>query len=447
MKALKNNIYLLLRLTLPLSLIGLLNSAVFFFETLFLAKLGPDILAAGALVSWFAGTLIVIIFGILSSINILVAHNHGANNQYGIALVARDGLWLAVILVLPVFLLFWNMSPILLLLGQNQVVVTLATSYLHAWSWGILPQFVMIALLEVIMGLGVMRIVLILTIFETAFSIVLSFLLIFGVWGLPALGISGAGWGITISYWLTGTGLIIFLATNKKYKFYFSQLTQFTKLSYVTELLSLGTPMGLMYCIEVGFFFVLTLLMGTYGATVLAANQIVMQYNNILISIIFSIAQAVTVRMGHLLGAREVSSAHDAAYAGVFLSGILMLIAAFGFLFFPTLIISTDFDITQSKNSELIHFATQFLSICAFFQIFEAMRISFFGALRALKDTRFTLFISILSFWGVALPIGYFIVRHSSMGPVSFWWGMVSGAILSVILLAWRFKLEIRNDE
>ncbi|MFI4918099.1 MAG: MATE family efflux transporter [Legionellales bacterium] len=445
MNSLKNNFYPLLKLAIPLCMTGLLGSAIFFFETLFLARLGPDILAAGALASWLAGTIIVIIFGILSSINILVAHQHGANNKSAIALIAHNGLWLALLLTIPTLLLFWNIAPILLLLGQNETIVLLAKSYLHAWAWGLVPKFVLMALLEVIMGLGHMRIILLSTLFEVTLSIILSFLLIFGVGGFPAMGISGAGWGMSISSWITAISIIIFIMTRTKYQCYFGQLTQWAQLSHLTELLRIGTPMGFMYCIEVGFFFALTLFMGTFGAKVLAANQIVMQYNGLLIAIIFSIAQAVTVRMGHLLGANDIQAARAAGFTGVFLSGLVMSIAALFFWFFPTLIISTDFDVKQSKNAEIIQFATSFLSICALFQIFEAMRIAFFGALRALKDTRFTLFISILSFWGIALPLGYSLATHFNFGGVGLWWGMLLGALLSVPLLAWRFNFKIQD--
>lgn len=441
----RENLYQLVKLSIPLCLSGLLNSAVFFFETLFLARLGPDILAASALVGWLAGTLIVIIFGLLSSVNISVAHLHGAGDKKGISLVARDGFWLALLFVIPIIALFWNIAPILLLLGQNEAVVALATTYLHAWSWGILPQLIMIALLEVIMGLGHMRIILLATVFEVTLSVLLSYLLIFGKLGLPALGISGAGWAISISYWITALCIIIFVATHKEYQLYFNQLFKFTKPFRLTELFRVGMPMGLMYCIEVGFFFVLTLLMGSFGTNVLAANQVVMQYNGLLISIIFAIAQAVTVRMGHLLGAKNTDAAKAVGYIGVGLSAAFMLLAAFCFWFFPSYIIASDFDISLSQNRELVQLATQFLFICAFFQIFEAMRIAFFGALRALRDTRFTLLISILSFWGVALPLGYCLAMYLNAGSTGLWWGMVISAVLSVILLAWRYQLKIRD--
>ncbi len=135
MNNIKNSIYPLLKLTIPLSFSGLLGSAIYFFQTLFLARLGSEVLAAGALVSWCAGVFIVVIMGILSSVNILVSHQHGANNKKEIQSIARDGFWLAVLLAIPIGLLFWNLAPIFLWLGQKQSVVLLTTPYLHAVTW------------------------------------------------------------------------------------------------------------------------------------------------------------------------------------------------------------------------------------------------------------------------------------------------------------------------
>jgi len=443
MKRLKDNFYPLLKLILPLALTGLIQSAVWFFETLFLAHVGPDSLAAGSLVSWSFGTVVVILFGTLSSINILVAHKHGAKDEQGLLLVVRDGFWLAIVFAIPLFLLFWNMSRLFLLFGQSPAIVLLSKTYLHAMAWGILPNVILIALLEVIMGLGRTRLILVSSILSVSLTVLFSFALIFGKCGLPALGIAGAGWGLAISNWINAFFLCGYVLINKSYKRHFRFLFNATKPSYFMELLHIGAPMGVMYCVEVAFFFALTLIMGSFGGLVLAANQIALQYLGTLMAVIFSIAQAITVRMGHLLGAGDKASAESTAYVGICISMTFMLAIAVCYWCFSYRLISIDFDIHDPQNSEIVFFARQFLMVCAIFQIFEAIRISLFGTLRALKDTRFTLFISILSFWGVALPIGYFLATHFHIGATGLWWGMVLGAACSVLLLLWRFKLKI----
>ena len=98
----------LLNLAIPLILTSIVQSSLSFFETIFLAHLGEDVLAAGALVNWLFATLVVILFGTFSAINVLIAYKHGENDRQGIVHVLRDGLLLALILTIPTFLLFWN---------------------------------------------------------------------------------------------------------------------------------------------------------------------------------------------------------------------------------------------------------------------------------------------------------------------------------------------------
>jgi MATE family multidrug resistance protein len=442
-----NDLNPLLKLAVPLALTGIIQSSVFFFETLFLAHLDQQTLAAGALVSWLFGTLAVILFGTLGSINILISHKHGANDQDGIALVLRDGLLLAVLLTAPAFLLFWNMSPIFLLFGQSPAIVVLAKSYLHALAWGLLPNFIMIAILEFIMGLGHARAIMMFTVLSVSLNIFFSFVLIFGKFGFPVLGIAGAGWGMAISYWITAAVLSAYVLVSKNYKKYFCHVLNFTKPTFLWELLQVGVPMGAMYCIEVAFFFALTLVMGSISSQLLAANQIALQYMGALMAVIFSIAQAITVRMGHLLGAKDVGSAKRAAYWGILISASFMSIIAIGYWFFPSILISADFDVHDPKNLEIIQDIKKFFMISAIFQIFEAMRISLFGALRALKDTHFTLLTSVISFWCIALPLGYLLATYFRFGGVGLWCGMVLGAASSTLLLFWRFKSRIHRYE
>jgi len=443
--SIRSDLFPLLKIAMPLALTGMIQSGVFFFETLFLAHVNEQTLAAGALVSWLFGTIAVILFGILSSINILVALRYGANDREGISIVARDGLYLALFMSIPAFLLFWNMSPLFLLFGQSEAIVLLAQTYLHALAWGLLPNFLMVAILEVIVGIGHTRIIMIFTILSVGINIILSYILIFGKLGFPILGIAGAGWGTAISYWITLIALIIYIFFDKKYQIYFHLAFNFRKPFLIFELLQVGLPMGLMYCFEVAFFFALTLMMGSLSSKLLAANQVVLQYLGLLMSSMFSIAQAITVRMGHLLGANEIRAASKAIYLGVAIAAIFMSLVAILYWFFPRLLISVDFNLHDPNNFEIIHYVQQLFMISALFQIFEAMRIALFGALRGLKDTKFTLFISIISFWGIAFPIGYLFAFTMRLGGIGFWFAMVIGAAFSVILLFYRFQSKIQH--
>lgn len=441
--SIKSDFSPLLRLTIPLVLTNVIQSSMAFFENVFLARLGPQTLAAGALVAWFFATLIVILFGTFSAINILVSHKHGANDIAGISQVLRDGLALAIFCVVPIFLLVWHIAPFFLQLGQSAELVALATPYFHALAWGLLPKFILIVLLEVLLGLGHVRIISAFTLLTIPIYIFFSYVLIFGKLGFPMLGIAGAGWGMTIGDWLASSFFCIYVFSSKNYRAYLGSIFTFTKPSYLWEILHLGLPMGAMYCVEVGFFFAMALLMGLIGMHALAANQVAMQYLGPLMGTIFCIAQAMTVRMGHQLGAKQTASAERTAYMGILLAAVYMFMIAVFYWLFPEILISVDFNVHALENFETVQLAKDFIFVAAFFQVFEAIRIAFFGALRGLKDTRFTLLVSIMSFWGIAFPIGYVLSIRFKLGGIGFWWGMVVGAVFSVSLLYRRFRLKM----
>lgn len=441
----RNDVYPLLKLAVPLALTGLVQSGTWFFETMFLARVSTDALAAGALVSWLFATLMVVLFGTLSSINILVAYKHGAGDEEGVALVARDGILLSVLLTASFIFIFWNMSPILHFFGQSQIVVDFARIYLHALSWGLLANFISIACMEVIIGAGHARVIFGFSIFETLVNILCGYTLIFGKFGFPALGIAGAGWGLTITYVCKLAVLSAFIASNKKYRKYFKNVIRFEKPSYLLELIRLGFPMGLMFSVEVGFFFALTLVMGLLGTKTQAANQVVLQYLGLMMSMIFAVAQAITVRMGHLLGAKDINGAKKAADIGVFMSVIFMCVIAVIYWIFPAVLAGFAFDVDDPANVLIVSEIKKFLAITAVFQIVESARISLFGVLRAVKDTNFTLITSIISFWFIALPIGYLLAGRLQFGGSGYWWAMVMGAGVSVVMLRWRFNYKIKE--
>ena len=144
----KNDINPLLKLAIPLILTGLIESASPFFGTMFLAELGHGELAAGALVRGLFFALMAVIWGILTTVSVLVAQKHGEKNEKAVSQILRDGTILSLLLIPPAFLLLWYAAPIFLLFGQSQSVVALAQDYLHALAWGLLPDFMAVILLH-----------------------------------------------------------------------------------------------------------------------------------------------------------------------------------------------------------------------------------------------------------------------------------------------------------
>jgi len=427
-------------LALPLILSGLVEASIGFASTLFLSKLGPKTLAAGALVVWFFATMMMIIWGLFTAISVSVSHCQGANNLKGTSYVMRDGFVLALLLTIPISLMIWHFATILQLLGQGDQLIKIATPYFHALSWSIFPDFTGIVLLQFVIGLGHTRTNLAFTLSWVVLNIAANYILIFGYLGLPALGISGLGWGTTISYWVTTIAWLIYLLSRQYYRHYFANIFRWQAPYYYWELITVGIPTGAMWCIEISFFFALIVLMGHIGVNVLAASQVTMQYISLFISILFAIAQAITVRVSNQLGAQNTQAIYNGVHAGLAIAIVTMLCLAVVTWVFPDFLIGLDFNPHRPAGAQVTHYARIFLAISCGFLLLEAIRIPLFGALRGLKDTRSTLICSLFSFWCIAIPIGQLFKNYLHMGASGLWWGLLFSGFISTTILWWCYQ-------
>lgn len=435
---------ILLVLALPLIASGVLENSLGFFSTIFLAHLSQEALAAGAIVGWTFATLMVIMWGTLSAVSTMVAHCHGAQDDAGVTRVLCDGLVVAVLAAIPATLLIWNLSPLLLVLGQKPAMVALAQPYLHGLAWAVFPDFIFTVLLHFVIGLGHSKTNLVFTLLWIPINVFLNYVLMFGKWGFPDLNIAGIGWGGAISFWIITTAMAAYIFFSKRYRVYRGYLFKNPKPAHISEIFRVGLPMGFMFCIEIGFFTCVTLVLGTIGEKVLAANQIAMQYLGVFSMISFCFAQAVTVRIGHRLGAGDYAAAERTGYLGMSMAFVLMLFSAVFYWVFAYQMISIDLNVHAAKNHEVVQLAKQFLAICAVFQIFESIRITAFGALRGLKDTHYSMLVSILTFWIIALPLGYGLAVWLQWGGNGLWAAMVISQMVGAAILVNRYKRLIK---
>ncbi len=440
----KNDFKIFLGLAIPLMLSGIVESSIGFTSNIFLAHIGPVAFGSGSLVIWFFATLMVIVWGIFTAVSILVSRYDGANDTKAISLVLRDSIALGVLLVIPISILIYNMSPVLIFLGQKPFVVARALPYLHALSWSVLPDFLSLILQQFIIGLGRTRVNLLFTSLAVPVNVGLSYILIFGKLGFPGYGIAWLGCGTTAAFSVLTVVLFGYLLMQPACRKYLQGFKEFSKPIYLVELIKVGLPIGLMFCLEVGFFFAMELIMGNKGVNELAANQLAMQYVAFFSTLTFTIAQAVTVRMGNQLGANHPDVANRAAYVGIIFAFGFTLVAACLEWFFPNVLIKFDFNPNQLHNKAMFHVAVGFLAIAAVFQLMESVRLTLFGALRALKDTRFTLLISFIAFWCIAIPFGYVFSNYLNFGIYGYWWALAMSAFFNTVLMYWRYRNKMK---
>jgi MATE family multidrug resistance protein len=435
---------ILLVLAIPLIMSGLIETSVGFFSNIFLAHLGTDSLAAGALVNWVFTTIMVIVWGTLSAITTLVARHYGRQDLEQIQNVLCAGLLLAIVLMLPSMILLWNLTPIFLFFGQEPSTVLLAKPYLHGLTWAIIPDLIYTIAMQFVAGLGRTKINMGFSLLFVPLCIFFNYALVFGAFSFPKLGIAGIGWGTALSFWIIAILFSLYFFLKKDLRIYLHFPQRQHIMTALKEIFQVGLPLGLMYCVEIGFFLAMTVLMGLINQNTLSANQVTLQFFWLFSIVTFALAQGITIRVGHSLGKNDKKAIHYATYIGLVYGLAYTLIVAIVYWKFPNTLIGIDFNPHDPKNLNIVHLAKEFLIIAALVQIVEAIRFVYFGSLRGLKDTKFSLLNSILIFWIVALPLAYLTTFFDLAGP-GIWWATLLGEIIGIPLLIRRYHRKINE--
>lgn len=444
--SIKNEIKNTVSISLPLIASQLIYACSGFIGTVMVAHLGQDALAASVLVSMIWMALLVFFIGILNAVSILVAHQYGARNVKAISEIMGQSYIVGIAISLIMIIILYFLPHLLHWSKQPPQVLKLAHEYIFSLIWTI-PTLVMLIINEQFLAaIGRAKIVLRISLLIVPIEIPIIYILVFGKFGFPQCGIAGIGYGFAISYALTAIGLALFLGLANHYKKYelFYAVNR-VNWNYIKELILVGLPMGFMHLIEVSTFAIGTFWIAQFGTTILAAHQITIQFLNFFIMIIFAMSQAVTIRVGHNIGERNVPGTKYASYIGALLSFCIMAIVAVILIAFPNLLLMMDIDIHNPANAQLINNTTMLLSICAITLIFDNFRVIGFGALRGLKDTRFPMYTTFISFWIIGLPLAYlfgFIFHYSGQG---IWWGLTLGILTGAIIVYARLQKLLKK--
>lgn len=437
-----------LLLALPLAGAQLSQGATTFVDTVMMGVLGSHILAAGALGAASFDLLINVGSAIISAVSPLVAEAYGCGRVEQVGRVVRQGLWLSLLLAIPVTLLVWQSGAWLRFLGQEPGTIALTERYLRAIAWGYFPGLGFAVLRSFVSAISCPRPVIVTMIGGTLLNIVGNYVLAFGKFGFPSLGLAGLGWASTLSLWGMFAALAIYILTQPQLQVYgvFANLHQFEGKVF-GELVRVGGPIGVLAGVENGFFTFATVLMGQLGTVTLAAHQIALQTAVITFMISLGISIATTVRVGQLIGQANPQGARLAGFVGIGMAALFM--ATMGILFWtiPGTIVSLYIDTVDPANAAVVNLAKTLLGVAAMFQIADGIQVAAAGALRGLKDTKIPLLIGIVAYWGIGLTCGYTLGMGLGFGSVGLWWGFAIGLAVAAGVLMWRFNRATLQSE
>lgn len=446
------------KLAAPVILGMLGHTFVSFVDNVMVGQLGTAELAAVSLGNSFMFIAMSLGIGFSTAITPLTAEADGANNSKLSKSSFKHGLFLCIVLGISLFLLIFFSKPLLRFMDQPEEVVKLAIPYLDLVAFSLIPLTIFQAFKQFSDGLSMTKYPMYATILGNVINIGLNYVLIFGKFGFPELGIVGAAYGTLVSRFFMVIHMWWLLARKEKSKKLVTNIKIFVldKLM-LKNILKLGTPSAMQMFFEVGIFTSAIWLSGLLGKNPQAANQIALNLSSMTFMVATGFSVAAMIRVGNQKGLQDFKALRRVAFS-IFLFSVLLAVG-FGILFLlfradlPKLYVDFNDVENYADNLEVVTIATQLLLASAIFQISDSIQVVVLGALRGLQDVMIPTLITFISYWLIGFPISWFLGKENMYGSFGIWIGLLAGLSAAAIMLYIRFNyltlklIKIKYDE
>lgn len=433
-----------LKLAMPLIAAFLAQKGMQLVDTLMMGWIGPDALAAGALGTGIFMVIVVFCRGTLSSVGIFIVRALGANELGDIKISILHGFYLAFGLSIPSMLLVWLSPYILMGWGQDREVVESVKLLLDGLVWGMPGLLLFFVLREVFAAFSLSRIIMLISLVSIPLTFLGNYLLIYGKFGLPALGIAGIGYAGAIVMWFMALGLWVYGKKHRLLKKHLNVKSIRLSLYKLKEMFYIGAPSGAVIVLDTGMFLIAAMIMGYFGVAALAAYQIAMQCASIAYNVPLALSVVTSMQVGHAIGSKNPIKARQAVYLGMGVGLIISGIIAGIFILFPTTLASPFLTVSENNYQEIMRFAESFLIVAAIFQCLDAVQTIANGALRGYKDTWVPMLLSIGCYLFLGIGSAYYFSFYTSLGAIGVWYGITFGICAAGVVLALRLFRRLK---
>ncbi|MFD1737325.1 MATE family efflux transporter [Bacillus salitolerans] len=431
----KEKIIQIFILIVPILITQLGMFSMVFFNTIMTGRYNASDLAAVAIGSAIWNPIFIGISGILLAVSPIAAEKLGERRKREVSAVVTQGIYLSIIISIIVIVIgIVLLDPILTFMNLDPLVKDITFQYLVGLSFGIFPLFLFNVLRSFIYALGKTRVVMIIMIFSLPFNFLLNYLFIFGKWGFPELGGAGAGYATSITYWIIVGFTAMIIKTRDPFStiFIISDLKIFSW-EKCKEILRIGIPMGLSSFFETSMFAIVTILISKFTIVTVAAYQTALNIVSFLYMIPISISMAITVLVSFELGAKRYKDAQIYSWIGINLSLFIALVTGLLVVIFRYQVAGF-----YSSDQAVIQLAAHFLIYALFFQLSDALQATAQAALRGYKDVNIAFVMTLISYWGICLPLGYVLAEFTTLGADGYWIGLTVGLFAAGLGLSWR---------
>lgn len=426
---------ILLGLAFPLILTNAGNMLLGLVDVAVCGRLGDAAIAGAGLGNAIFFTLTLFGLGTLFGLDPLLSQAIGAGEHKHARAIFTQGLWLALLVSIPILLSCAIVALALPWLGQDAEVVETARSYLFARLPSLFPFLALTASRSYLQAVGRARSLVLGVIAANLVNVPIAIALSFGVdaIGLPALGVTGAGLAAGIAT-LVQLGVSLAPLRIIERELGVTGASRGPDAALLRRAFQLGSPIGAQIALEASSFSIVAFLMGISGTLPLGAHQVALAAVGCTFQVALGIAAATSVRVGSAIGRGSAQGTRVAGLTGIAAGGSVMAFGALLFALAPRLVARA-----MTDREDLIETAIPFLLVAACFQLSDGVQTVAQGALRGAGDTRVPFFLNLLGHFVIGLPIGAVLAYGVGIGPVGLWWGLSAGLTAVAALMTWRF--------
>ncbi|MFH4968846.1 MATE family efflux transporter [Gaetbulibacter sp. M240] len=420
------------------------HTFVSFVDNIMVGQLGTAELAAVSLGNSFMFIAMSLGIGFSTAITPLVAEADAAKDFSQGKSAFKHGLFLCTALGILLFLLVLIAKPLMYLMKQPKEVVELAIPYLDFVALSLIPLIIFQALKQFSDGLSMTRYPMYATLLANILNIVINYVLIFGKFGFPELGIVGAAYGTLVSRVVMVAYLWWILKGKQASKSFVTNIKIFVLNKWMLKkIMALGAPSAMQMFFEVAIFTAAIWLSGLLGKNPQAANQIALNLSSMTFMVATGLSVASMIRVGNQKGLKNYIDLRRIAFSTFLLGTIFAVCFAILFLAFhnqlPKLYVDFKDVVNYTDNNEVVKTASKLLIAAAIFQISDTLQVLILGALRGLQDVKIPTLITFISYWLVGFPVSWYFGDESLYGSFGIWLGLLAGLTTAAILLYIRF--------
>lgn len=427
-------------LTLGLPLIGsnLAQFSIGLTDTVMLGWYDVTALAASTLANSLYFVFFILGSGFGFAVTPIVAAAVAAGEEAQVRRVTRMGLWLAALYGLAVTVLLMWSERFFLMIGQDAAVAALAQEYLRIAAWAMIPALMTTVLRALLSALELPGMILWATIGAAVLNAVLNYILIFGMWGAPEMGITGAAIA-TLASTLLAFLLLLGHVVVRRPDYGLLRRIWRPDLPAMVRVVRLGLPIGLTGLAESGLFSMSAVMVGWIGTVELAAHGIVLNLVSATFMLHLGLSQAATVRVGAALGRRDADGLRLSGAVATVLSVGLSVVTVVVFVTMPQTLIGLFIDPADPGRDMLLAVGVTLLAMAALFNLMDGAQVIALGLLRGVQDTAVPMMMAAVSYWVVGIPVSYLLGFGLGLGAGGVWLGLVVGLAFAATLLMWRF--------